>query len=146
MKPPVIPDTLRICERCEDDIALMNGKKCLRCALARWNTVDQLEQLLASQEAQPQSEPEQMCSCDCGLPVVVAQASALPAGWPSAALVDEMAAALPASARRQDLWERLPKAPPLSPEANAAACRITAWVGLLVLWAFASGWAFGRFA
>ena len=112
MKPPVIPDTLRICERCEDDIALMNGKKCLRCALARWNTVDQLEQLLAGEEARP--EPEQMCSCDCGLPVVVAQASALPTGRPSAAVVDEMAAALPASAQRQDLWERLPKAP-LSP-------------------------------
>jgi hypothetical protein len=141
MKPPVIPETLRICERCQDDIALMHGKKCLRCALARWNTVNQIGQLLAGEEAQP--EPEPMCACDCGLPVSVVQASAPPA-WPSAALVDERAAALPGSAQREDLWERLPKAP-LSPEANAAARRITAWIGLLVLWAFASGWAFGRF-
>jgi hypothetical protein len=70
----------------------------------------------------------------------------LPNPYEFVSLAETLPASVHATLRISEV-PRIEKLPvPRSREAEALARRITAWVGLLVLWAFASGWAFGRFA
>lgn len=127
MKAPTIPDTLRLCRICEDDLAAVGGL-CVEC--------DRLKYLLQVGEDEL---PPPLRFVGDGATKTFKRAYGLPCEEAPAPLrITEVppdavpqATALPASQERTAL-------------VAARARRVVAWVGLLVMVVFIAGWLFGR--
>lgn len=142
---PVIPESLRICRACEEDLAQANGL-CVDCERVRF--------LLAAHEMHKRICLDPRCSCGVAHPELPPGLRFIGDGMTK---TFEPVGYRPCDGVAAPVYEdpqftvprisEVPQAMPLpsSREAEAAARRITTWVGLLVLFAFASGWMFGRF-
>jgi hypothetical protein len=119
MIAPMIPETLRICARCCQDLALQGRTECLVCILSGWVPLDVAEDLV--REHQPS------CPCGCGLPECVVAAMCVPP-------------------ERESFWERLPQVTPRATVTGAHHLRAMRWMAWACLGCLVLGLCFGRFA
>jgi hypothetical protein len=124
MRPPVIPDTLAICATCNNAFAMQGKQECCECLLetrfAAW--------ALADGACGGAGGPE--------LPTVATpMEDAL--RWASLGTMPPRIREVP-----PPQLQKLPL--PRSRGAERYARRIATLTGLLMLWAFAAGWCFGR--